>query len=127
MHSGETSEADMADPISNAPNLREIGAIQSRPQSSPVPPVPGAVNPQTNLAPGQRIEALEAAVEKLIKKGLPPNSKLQVSQDEDSGTFIYRSVNPDTGEVIKQWPPEQLLNLREALRELEGMLFDQQI
>jgi len=117
----------MADPISNAPNLREIGAIQSRPQSSPVPPVPGAVNPQTNLAPGQRIEALEAAVEKLIKKGLPPNSKLQVSQDEDSGTFIYRSVNPDTGEVIKQWPPEQLLNLREALRELEGMLFDQQI
>jgi uncharacterized FlaG/YvyC family protein len=117
----------MVDPISNAPNLRELGAVQNRPQSSPVPPTPGAVNPQTNLPPDQRVAELEKAVDKLIKKGLPTNSKLQISKDKETGAYIYRSVNPDTGEVIKQWPPEQLIKLRESLREMEGMLVDKHI
>ena len=114
----------MVDPISSAPNLREIGMAQNRPQSSPVAPAPGAVNPESNLAPDQRIEVLHAAVEKLIKKSMPSNSKLQIEKDKETGTFIYRSINPDTGEIIRQWPPEQLLKLREHLRELEGMLVD---
>lgn len=117
----------MVDPISNAPNTRESGATQNRPQASPVPPVPGAINPGTNLAPDQRVEALQAAVEKLIKKNLPTNSKLQIEQDKVTGTFIYRSVDPSTGEVIKQWPPEQLLKLRESLHEMEGMLVDKHV
>ena len=117
----------MVDPISHAPNLREIGAVQNRPQASPVPPVPGAVNQATNLAPDQRIEELQAALAKLIKKGMPSNSKLQIERDKETGTFIYRSVDPDTGEVLKQWPPEQLLKLRESLREMEGMLVDKKV
>jgi uncharacterized FlaG/YvyC family protein len=117
----------MVDPISHAPNLREIGAVQNRPQASPAPPAPGAVNQATNLAPDQRIAELQEAVAKLIKKGMPSNSKLQIEQDKDTGAFIYRSVDPDTGEVIKQWPPEQLLQLRETLREMEGMLIDKEV
>ena len=114
----------MVDPISNTPNLREIGAVSNRPQASPAPPAPGAINPQTNLSPDQRIEELQSAMEKLIRKSMPSNSKLQIDQDKETGTFIYRSVNPDTGEVIKQWPPEQVIKLREYLREMEGMLVD---
>ena len=117
----------MVDPISNAPNLREIGAVQNRPQASPAPPVPGAVNPESNLAPDQRVAEMQAAIDKLIKKGLPSNSKLQIEQDKESGTFIYRSVDPDTGEVIKQWPPEQLVKLREYLHQMEGMLLDKHV
>lgn len=114
----------MADPISNATNLRETGTNQPRPQSSPVPPVPGAVNPQTNLAPDHRIVALEAAVEKLVKKNLPSNSKVQITHDKSTGTFVYRSVDAKTGEVIRQWPSDEILRLRESVRELEGMLLD---
>jgi uncharacterized FlaG/YvyC family protein len=127
VQSEEICEADMVDPISNAPSLRESGAVQNRPQSSPVPPVPGAVNPQTNLTPDQRVAELEKAVENLIKKGLPSNSKLQISQDKESGAFVYRSIDPDTGEVIRQWPPEQLLKLRESLHEMEGLLVDKTV
>ena len=117
----------MADPISNATNLRETGANHVRPQSSPVPPMPGAVNPQTNLTPDQRIVALEAAVEKLVKKNLPSNSKLQITHDKDTGTFVYRSIDAETGEVIRQWPSDEILKLRESVRELEGMLVDTRI
>jgi len=110
----------MVDAISSAP--REIGTAQSRPQDSPVSPA--APNPATNLPTDQRLVALQAVVEKLIKKSLPSNSRLLITQDEETGAFIYRSVDPETGEVITQWPAEQLIKLRQYLSEMEGMLID---
>lgn len=114
----------MVDPISNAANPREIGLGQSRQQTSPTSPA--APNPATHLL-SQRVEVIEAAVEKLIRRSLPSNSKLQIEHDKETGTFIYRSVDPETGEVLRQWPPEQLLKLREHLAEMQGMLFDKEI
>ena len=110
----------MIDPIANVLNPREV-ANQSRQPAAPA--APGAPTPDTNLAPDQRVEVV-AAVEKLIKKTLPSNSKLQVEKDKELGTYIYRTINPDTGEVIMQWPAEQLLAMREYLKEMEGVLVD---
>ena len=115
----------MVDPISNAANPREIGLGQSRQQTSPTSPA--LPNRQTDLTRAQRVEVLEAAVEKLIRRSLPSNSKLQIEQDKATGTFIYRSVDPETGEVLRQWPTEQLLKLREHLAEMQGMLFDKEV
>jgi uncharacterized FlaG/YvyC family protein len=115
----------MIDPVSSAATPREVSATQNRAQLQP--PVPGVPDPVTNLTADQRVAALQGAVEKLIRKSLPPNSKLQIDQDKSSGTFIYRSVNPETGEIIRQWPPEKLLELRDYLREMEGMLVDKQV
>jgi uncharacterized FlaG/YvyC family protein len=117
----------MVDSISNTPNLPEPGTAQNRPQSSPVSPAPGAVNVQSGLAPDQRVEALHAAVEKLIKKSMPANSKLQIDQDKETGTYIYRSVDPNTGEVLRQWPPEELLKLQDHLHEMQGMLLNKHV
>jgi uncharacterized FlaG/YvyC family protein len=113
------------DPVFNAASPHELSATQNRAQLSP--PVPGIPDPATNLTPDQRVEVLRGAVEKLIKKSLPANSKLQIEQDKTSGTFIYRSINPDTGEVITQWPPEKLLELRDYLKEMEGVLVNKQV
>ena len=115
----------MVDPISNAPNPREIGQSQSRPQPSPA--TPGVPDPATSLGPDQRVLVLQEAVEKLIKKSLPTNSKLQIEHDKSTGTYIYRAIDPDTGEVISQYPPEELVKLREYLAEMAGMLVDKKI
>ena len=115
----------MVDPISHESSSREIGVGLSRQQPSPASPA--LPNPATNLIRGQRVQILEEAVEKLIRRSLPSNSKLQIEQDRETGTFIYRSVDPETGEVLRQWPPEQLLNLRHSLSEFEGLLFDEQV
>ena len=115
----------MADPISNVSNPRELGINLIRPQASTA--VPGKPTLDTNLQPDQRVEVLQGAVEKLIKKSLPSNSKLQIEQDKATGTYIYRSIDPDTGEVIQQWPPEKLLELRDFLKEMEGVLVDKQV
>jgi flagellar protein FlaG len=115
----------MVDPISNAPNPREIGQTQARPQPSPTSPA--APDPSTNLGPDQRVMVMQAVIEKLIKKSLPSNSKLQIDHDAATGTYIYRAINPETGEVISQYPPEQLVKLREYLAEVEGLLVDKKI
>jgi uncharacterized FlaG/YvyC family protein len=107
------------------PNPREPGSSPSRPQASPT--LPGAIRTSTNLSPEQRVEVLQEAVAKLIKKTLPPNSKLTIEQDKISGTFIYRSVDPDTGEISTIWPPEKLLELRDFLKEMEGVLLDKTV
>jgi flagellar protein FlaG len=126
MERGENCEAEMVDPISNAPSLHEIGAAQARPQVSSQT-ASGAPDPATNLPPDQRVAVVQAAVEKLIKKSLPANSKLQVVQDKETGAFIYRSIDPDTGKVISQWPPEQLVKMHEYLAQLAGILLDKQV
>ena len=115
----------MVDPITIAPNAADFATSPSRPQASPN--IPGAVQPSTNLGPDHHIEVLQHVVAKLIKKSLPPNSKLQITQDESTGTYVYRSIDRDTGALLKQWPPEQLLALREHLKEMEGMLLDKQV
>ncbi len=115
----------MADPISNISNPRELGVNLIRPQTPAA--APGKPDLETNLQPDQRVEVLQGAVEKLIKKSLPTNSKLQIEQDKETGTFIYRSVDPNTGEVIQQWPSEKLLELRSFLKEMEGVLVDKQV
>ena len=114
----------MADPISNVSNPRELGVNLIRPQASAA--VPGTHNLETNLQPDQRIEVLQAAVEKLIKKSLPTNSKLQIEQDKTTGTFIYRSIDPNTGEVLQQWPSEKMLELQDFLKGMQGVLIDKQ-
>jgi flagellar protein FlaG len=115
----------MVDPISNAPVSRESGLSQSRPQASPS--VPGTPDPATGLAPDQRIATLQAAVQKLIENNLPIPSKLQIDQDKETGTFIYRSIDPETGEVLGQWPSEQMIKLHDYLAQMEGMLVDKEV
>jgi uncharacterized FlaG/YvyC family protein len=110
--------------ISDAKLLREIGTPQTRPQ---VPPAsPAAPDPATALAQDKRLLRLQEAMYKLIKQRLPSDSKLQIEQDKETGTFIYRSVDPETGEVLMQWPSEEILKLRESLRDMEGLLVDKQ-
>ena len=43
--------------------------------------------------------------------------------DESSGRTIITVVNPETNEVVRQIPPEELLSLARTMREA-GMLFD---
>lgn len=110
----------MVGEISDANILREIGTVQNRAQTPPASPT----NSSSDLPPDRRVEVLRAAVEKLIRRSMPANTKLRIDQDKETGTYIYRSVDKETGQVVRQWPPDELVKLRDSMRELEGMLLD---
>ncbi|MCR9130778.1 MAG: flagellar protein FlaG [Alphaproteobacteria bacterium] len=52
-------------------------------------------------------------------------NRLQIDRAEDSGRFIYRILNPETGETMRQWPPERYLELVAYLEDKRGGLVDE--
>ncbi len=52
------------------------------------------------------------------------NIQLSFKVHEETGETIVQVTNKETGEVIRQIPPEDLLKLREKLEELRGVLFN---
>lgn len=80
--------------------------------------------------PGASQKAVEA-VEKALRALEPPlmgqNERLSISRDAETGTFIYRSIDRRTGEVVRQWPVESMLQFKAHLRQAEGVLIDSRI
>jgi flagellar protein FlaG len=43
--------------------------------------------------------------------------------ESESGEVIVRIVNKESGDLVREIPPEEIRNLRENLQELKGILF----
>ena len=56
-----------------------------------------------------------------------PSGRFSIETDKDSGRFVYRLVDTDTGEVVKQFPGDYVLRRIAYYRELEGLSVDSQV
>ena len=54
-------------------------------------------------------------------------TSMQISQDDETGRFVYKSVDVETGEVVRQFPPEEMLNFISRFREAAGLLVDGEV
>jgi flagellar protein FlaG len=52
------------------------------------------------------------------------NTHLVIEKDEVSGGYVYKSVDPQTGEVLQQFPREEVLRAIAAMRAAEGQILD---
>ncbi len=73
------------------------------------------VNPEANLKNIR--EAIQAAEKR--------STALKFSVDEDNGELIVKVVNKETGDVVREVPPEEVRELRKALAEMKGLLVKQ--
>jgi len=84
-------------------------------------------NGQGNLAPAtldQASKDMQAYI-----KNLP--SDLEFHRDEASGYTVFKLVNPITREVIREYPPKEVVEMARRLKQLDqgdgsGVLIDQQ-
>ena len=53
------------------------------------------------------------------------NTKLSIDVDDESGLFVYKSVDKKSGEVVSQFPAEEVLALIAYYREAEGLVVDE--
>jgi flagellar protein FlaG len=85
-------------------------------------PVPAAPAQQTAPPDPQQIQN---AVEKL-KMALPSKANaLQFSLDDQTGKTVVRVVDSETGELIRQIPSEELMEIARALDKMQGLLLKQ--
>lgn len=70
-------------------------------------------------------EAIEQQSETLNQVVQLFNHKLKFEVDERSDNVIVKIVDSQSGETIRQIPPEDMLNMKARLNEVLGMMFDE--
>ncbi|MDC9497151.1 MULTISPECIES: flagellar protein FlaG [unclassified Pseudoalteromonas] len=72
-------------------------------------------------------EQLEKVAQQLQDFMGEMNRSLQFQVDEDSGRDVIKVLDKDTGDIIKQYPSEEVLSLVSKLSETAGLLIDQTV
>lgn len=106
---------------------------------------PSAVQPLPPAAPPEEREVTRKGKEEEVKAQEAPeasdftelvenvqenlnmihNVDLQFSIHEPSGQMVVKVTDGSTGEVIREIPSEEILNLADRLDEMIGLIFDQ--
>ena len=69
-------------------------------------------------------KAVERAADRLNEALQTFNRDLAISVDQDSGKLLVRVTDPGTGDVIRQIPPEQLLEAEVSIDKIIGLFVD---
>lgn len=78
----------------------------------------------TEFDPAKRIVKTEQALEKLNEIMRDRERDLEFSIDEVTGRTILKVIHAESGEVIRQIPPEELLNITRTFIEGTGSLIN---
>ncbi|MGG6313262.1 flagellar protein FlaG [Paenibacillus macerans] len=84
-----------------------------------------AENQGMSLSIGQ--EQLIRNIERAVKSLQGPQTTLDISIHDKTHDIIVKVLNKDTGEVIREVPPEKTLDLVAKMMELAGLLVDERI
>ncbi len=105
------------EPIREGPNVKEQLSERSLPK-----PKDKNVSPEGKdyLSPEEARDVVLTVQQELEKL----NVRLVFNLDEDTKEVVVKVVDPQTNEVIRQIPPEELLEIRKRLDEIMGILFD---
>jgi flagellar protein FlaG len=75
-------------------------------------------------SPAHNEHAVRAAVAAINRAAKALNNSVELSLDSDSGRAIVRVVDSETGQLIRQIPSEEALELRRALDRIAGLLIN---
>lgn len=71
------------------------------------------------------VEQAEALLSELRTAAQDGKSQLRIEEDQETEKFIYKSIDRETGEVLNQWPSEDVLRMAKFLRQLQGTIVDE--
>ncbi|MFD5021747.1 flagellar protein FlaG [Paenibacillus sp. NPDC058367] len=72
-------------------------------------------------------EQLIRTIERAVKSLQGPQTTLQISIHEKTHDIMVKVLNKDTGELIREVPPEKTLDLVAKMMEIAGILVDEKI
>lgn len=136
---GTIRRFERAEPVAGAPGVRDrsSGAAGAPRAASEAESGPAGRSDATAAAQGRRLgdaspqtvrEQVQSRLNELLEEVMGdgyPARELRVSRDEESARFVYTSVDIESGEVIRQFPPEEILRLVRAVREAAGLVLDE--
>lgn len=110
--------------ISNTMTPTLASAAPQAGTQRPVRPASAAAEaPQQQPEPAQVERAVET-IKQLIEAKAP--NSLSFSIDDSTGKSIVRITDRSTGEMVRQIPSEEMLDIARSIDKLQGMLLKQQ-
>lgn len=89
--------------------------------------VPTDASSSTGVVADEILTA-EGVINKLAKGVIGLSGRLSIDEDQDSGDIVYKVVDQKTGEILNQWPREELLrHARIARAQYEGLVVDEEV
>lgn len=85
------------------------------------------VGNQTNGGSSPSLSDVNGAVNKLNQLVQSQQTNVSFSVDKDANTTVIKVFNNETGELIKQFPPEEILAMKEKINEQVGLLYDSKV
>ena len=108
--------------VTSKVDLPATASNKSQP-SAPLRTKPAEGHTQgSGFSPTDRV-ALEHAVSKVKEALQESNSQLQIEVDPDLERVVVKILKGDSGEVIRQIPPKEVIDLAKNLSGVKGVLF----
>ena len=108
------------DSVITIQNMLPPAPRSSAPEAAPPEMAPRGGKPAPTagkeLPPAPDFQSIERAVKQINTYLTDSHRALNFQVHEASGRTIVRVVNPETGEVIRQIPSEEVLNLAAAIQ-----------
>ena len=95
-----------------------IGVPPVSPEASQGRPSPELVSQVNGVAPVEGAKKSDKRTDLSDKSHSQPQPnymlKLTVDKDPDTGEFVYKAIDRYTGEVVRQLPQKELVNIRRS-------------
>jgi flagellar protein FlaG len=115
-------EADVVSNRLRSDTSRPSGSASTG--SAPRNPVPSDNESTSRQIPSVKGVDLKVTVEKLNKIISDQQKDVAFSVDKEANTTVIKVFRKNTGELIKQYPPEEILAMKAKLRKGVGWLID---
>ena len=69
-------------------------------------------------------ERVDRSIDTLNKRMEELGRSVRFSKDREFDREVITVVNPDSGDIVRQIPPEYAIRVSEGLKSLRGLLFD---
>ncbi|OUS75145.1 hypothetical protein B1748_18580 [Paenibacillus sp. MY03] len=110
------------------PVAREYAQYQQN--SEPITPTPTSSifnQPDTGVKKSIGDEQWDKILSAAVKDLQGPNTSLSISVHEESNQLLIKVVNKDSGDVIREIPPEKTLDYLANLLKFAGIIIDKKV
>lgn len=119
----EVGDAMKVDPT----NIVSLTATPRRQREGNPPEIETGENKKPFASEAQRVH--ESSKADLRAKPVILNDaqcRLRFERDKETGIHIIQVVDAKSGKLVRQIPPEELLNITKALREIKGLMISKE-
>jgi len=105
-------QINQAQPVVDAELVKKVAAVEIKPSN---------VRKESEVTQ-EVVEKAAAQIQSFVKE---MGRNLSFTIDETTGYNVVRVINPETSEVIRQLPSEELLKIAKSMEQLNSVLINQ--